>query len=152
MSISMKAGKSSSASGDKHLLRKRLAARTAGEASLASGGNTGPDTAERTKVNSHGVRILCHKSKRQEVSDACKAKWHARCIWSRKAWHKEMQAIKASMDLGVSTHRGNRTGTSKPTRKSNDTETGSELAIGNTGTGSELATGNTETGSELAIG
>ena len=149
VSISMKAGKSSSASGDKHLLRKRPAARTAGEASPASGGNTGPDTAERTRVYSHGVLIRCHKSKRQEVADACKAKRNARCIWSRKVWHKEMQALKASMDLGVSTHGGNRTGTSKPTRKSNDTETGSEKATESSEStdkvaeSESLATGNT---------
>ena len=146
MTSSINAGKSSAASGDnKHLLRKRPAAgpvaRQADETSSAigdretcngkdqrtpkpaSGGTTG-----MTRVYSFGVRIRCHESKRQELTGACKAQRHAQKAWDLDDWREEVQALKASVDLGINTHGGNRH------RKSSDRVTESEsLATGNTG-------------------
>ena len=129
---SMKAGKSSSATGDIRSRRGNvqtsmkagksssaidgLRPRKAGKASSASGGKhvvrqrvasrTDGEGAVRASVYCNGVRIRCHASKVQELKVACKALRHTRPSWSEQAWLEATKVLKADMDLCVRRHGG----------------------------------------------
>ena len=183
------AGKSSSASGDKHSLpNPRLTATNAGKSPSASGGkrsvrkrpaassdipadigkNQGQPQGYLTSIWSHGLRIRVHSSKRHDLTLACKEKWRG-CAsegWTRAGWKKEVQAIKANMDLGVLEHGGSRPRCATSQQKSasgddTDTDTGKRSrgsAAGDTDTrkrSRQLASGDIDTDKkprELASG
>ena len=152
--------KSASASGDTRQRRRRgTASIEVGKSASASGDRV------MTSVYSHGVRIRCWVDRRQELTDAVRARRCSRSVWDPESWRQEVNAIKAKMgDLGVGTHGGSRakplatgnTGLDTDTgkRKSTDRDSDNVLASGNKDRSiKQLASGNKDRGiDQLASG
>ena len=159
--------KSASASGDtrrrvsKTLVQRPAAVLRRPAASLASD-SPAPASGGRdlTSIYSHGVRIRCYPERRQELTDAVRARRSSRSVWDPNDWSLEMRALKAKMgDLGVGAHGGPRykalatgkTGIDTVTgkRKSTDRDSGDVLASGSKDRSIEqLASGNKGRGIE----
>ena len=93
-----KVGKSALASGDEHaaVLRRPAASPTSNSPESPSGDRV------VTSIYSHGVRIRCLVERRQELTDAVRARRSLRSVWDPNDWRLEMHAMKVEMgDLVV---------------------------------------------------
>ena len=88
-----KVGKSALASGDEHavVLRRPAASPTSNSLASASGDRV------VTSIYSHGVRIRCLVERRQELTDAVRARRSSRSVWDPSDWRREIHALKAKM-------------------------------------------------------